>query len=300
MAGSGERRDAALPMLTVRQAGRVRALVREALARQGRRVTVFPGHIEDADGAKFGLGGIARVLTARAIPEPRWGTLVDAHVARMLSAMAGPDDFRAPTEELLPRTYFGLYDRTALPGTGGWGYAREALPDVLEVFVLDCPDSVKTYCGDEVARHGEHRLRAAALANARREDPGERRDFDGVHLLCSESMHFASSALVLPELVLKVTGEAPSANGVLVAVPFRHQVLYSVPRDERAGRSLEAMTKIAAAEYRTGTGPISPHVFWWRDGRFTRLTEGAPGETPRLAVPAEFEAVLDSLVRNGS
>lgn len=113
-------------------------------------------------------------------------------------------------------------------------------------------------------------------------------------------MHFASSALVLPELVLKVTGEAPSANGVLVAVPFRHQVLYSVPRDERAGRSLEAMTKIAAAEYRTGTGPISPHVFWWRDGRFTRLTEGAPGETPRLAVPAEFEAVLDSLVRNGS
>ncbi|MFL6119968.1 hypothetical protein [Actinophytocola sp.] len=263
--------DEALPELTVSKAQRLRDLVRGSMAVAGYEVTVYAGHVEDADGRQFGLGGLARRLAAPRVPDKKWPTIVDDHVRRLLASVDGPDEFDVPTDDLLERTYLRLYEAGALPSGNWWTYGREALPGVLELLALDLPDSVATFNDEQVAKHGLDRLRTAGLANLRREEADERATHEGVEILVG-SMFMASTVLVLREIVLRTTGEAHLPNGVLVAVPFRHQLLYHVPRDGGVVEALNTMAGNAAAGYDTEVGPISPHVYWWQDGHFQQIT----------------------------
>lgn len=261
--------DEVLSELTVSQAQRLRDLVRGGMAAAGYEVTVYGGHVEDADGRQFGFGTLARRLPE--VPAKHWARIVEDHVRRMLASVDGPDVFDVPTEELLEHTYLRLYEADGLPDAGWWDYGRQAFPGVVELLALDLPDSVATFTDDHVARHGLARLREAGLRNLRREEAEDRVTHEGVEILAG-SMFQASTALVLRDVVLRTTGEASLPNGVLVAVPFRHQLMYHVPRDDGVVPALNAMVGIAAHSYGTEVGPISPHVYWWQAGEFHQLT----------------------------
>jgi hypothetical protein len=286
--------DEALSELTVSGAQRLRDLVRGSMAVAGYEVTVYAGHVEDADGRQFGLGSLARRLADPRVQAKRWPAIVDDHIRRLLASVNGPDEFDVPTEDLLGRTYLRLYEAGSLPEGDWWTYGREALPGVLELLALDLPDSVATFNDEQVTKHGLTRLRAAGLANLRREEADERATYDGVEILVG-SMFMASTALVLREVVLRTTGEAHLPNGVLVAVPFRHQLLYHVPRDEGVVDALNAMAGNAAAGYDTEVGPISPHVYWWREGGFHQVTYRDGDGRIEVRVEGEFGEMFTRL-----
>ncbi len=291
---SEEPPDEALPELTVSEAQRLRDLVRTSMAGAGYEVTVYAGHVEDADGRQFGLGTLARRLSDPDVPVRRWGRVVDDHLHRLLSAIDGPDQFDVPTEDLLNHTYLRLYEADSLPDTRWWTYGREAMPGVLELLALDLPDSVATFNDEQVTRHGLARLRAAGLANLRKEQADDRVTHRGVEILVG-SMFFASTALVLPEVVLRTTGEASLPNGVLVAIPFRHQLLYHVPRDENVVEALHTMAAVAANAYAEEVGPITPHVFWWHDGEFEQITHSDDDGGIAIRVEGEFAEMFSRL-----
>jgi hypothetical protein len=283
--------DETLTELTVSEAQRLRDLVRSCMAGAGYEVIVYAGHVEDADGRQFGFSTLARRLSE--VPAKHWAKIIDDHVRRMLASVDGPDVFDVPTEELLDRTYLRLYEADGLPEAGWWTYGREAFPGVVELLALDLPDSVATFNDEQVARHGLAELRAAGLRNLRREEAEDRVTHDGVEILAG-SMFLASTVLVLRDVVLRTTGEASLPNGVLVAVPFRHQLMYHVPRDGGVVEALNAMVGIAAHTYGTEVGPISPHVYWWREGEFHQLTH-MTDDRIEVRVEGEFADVFARL-----
>jgi hypothetical protein len=285
--------DETLPELAVSEAQRLRDLVRTGMAGAGYEVTVYAGHVEDADGRHFGLASLARRLADPALPARHWPRIVDDHLRRLLATVDGPDVFDVPTEDLLDRTYLRLYEADALPDAPWWSYAREPIPGVLEMLALDLPDSVATFNDEQVTRHGLARLREAGLHNLRRETAEDRATYQGVEILVG-SMYLASTALVLREVLLRTTGEASLPNGVLVAVPFRHQLLYHVPRDEGVVEALNTMAALAAAGYEKELGPISPHVYWWRDGEFHQVTHREDGGIA-IRVEGDFAELFSRL-----
>jgi hypothetical protein len=148
--------------------------------------------------------------------------------------------------------------------------APEVAPGLVELLALDMPDStVFLHEGDVARLGGRQALREAALANlralpapARHRIGGPDAPFDAITGLS----HFtASRVLVMPDLLSQVLGtDAP--DGVLVAVPARHYVLVHVLRDSTARPTLLTMAKVARLLHDREQGPISPDVFWWRDG----------------------------------
>jgi hypothetical protein len=293
-ADDDEPQDEHLPELTISGAQRLRDLVRGSMAVAGYEVTVYAGHVEDADGRQFGLGSLARRLSDPRLAAKRWPSIVEDHITRLLASVNGPDEFDVPTEDLLERTYLRLYEAGSLPDADWWSYGREALPGVLELLALDLPDSVATFNDEQVTKHGIDRLRVAGLANLRREEADERATYDGVEILVG-SMFMASTVLVLREVVLRTTGEAHLPNGVLVAVPFRHQLLYHVPRDTEVIEALNSMAAFAAMGYDKEVGPISPHVYWWQDGEFHQITQRDEDGRIEVHVQGGFADVLTRL-----
>lgn len=208
--------------------------------------------------------------------------------------------FDAPDDELFAHTYLRLMEGFR-PGPDWWRHALETVPGTFEVVVLDLPEMMVTFNDEEVARRGHDRLRQAGLANLARERP-DAQAVDGVIVLTG-SDYTASTALVLPEMIARTTGETEFPNGVLVSVPERQVLTYHVPRDESLHTALQTMINITFAEFDDGHKPISRHVHWWYGGEFTQVTSLAEDDTVNVHVDGPFgdvvERVLDIPVGQG-
>ncbi|WP_159039758.1 hypothetical protein [Streptomyces sp. TP-A0356] len=99
------------------------------------------------------------------------------------------------------------------------------------------------------------------------------RDKDSSHfdVLMGGSYFIASLALVLDEVVRRYTKDAPAQDGILVALPHRHQLAFHVIRDRSVVPSLRTMARSAAVGFEQSPGALSPSVFWWHEGSFTQL-----------------------------
>lgn len=208
--------------------------------------------------------------------------------------------FDAPDEELFSHTYLRLMEGWR-PSPDSWRYALETVPGTLEIVMLDLPELMVTFNDDEVARRGHDRLRAAGLRNLARERP-DAQELDGVIVLTG-SDYTASTALVLPEMIVNVTGETEFPNGVLVSMPERQILTYHLPRDESLHVALQTMINITINEFDDGHKPISRHVYWWYRGEFTMITSFAEDDTVNVHVDGPFgdvvERVLDIPVGQG-
>ncbi|MEV6177251.1 immunity 49 family protein [Streptomyces sp. NPDC052015] len=264
--------DAHLPVLTVAQADRLRALAADHLAaRHGIRPTVAADSVE-AGGHRHPLTNLAR--WCRDAPEETWPELVRQHFTRLESASRGDED----AQELLRHTRLRLLPSDALPSdaVGHFRYVRPVAEDLLAALALDTPESVRILADADVARAGLDALRAAGRANLLAA-PVEYTPVPGpsgalLHSVHGDSHFVASKALVLPELVREVTGRDLPEAGALVAVPTRHLLAFHPIVDGTVVDAVNDLGAYAFGAYQDGPGALTPRLYWWHRGRLVCLT----------------------------
>lgn len=270
-------RDGEFTFLSEAEAARLRTFVREAFAERGIEVTAEPGRVITDSGWHFGLSNLAAVCHNDSRGPRTWRTLVDDHVDRVIRSMDGPQALRAlPHERLLAQLYprFIPSDPTLLKALG---YGPPSVPGLLEVLALDLPETVDMLTADSLADLGEMTaLRDRAFQNLRavRVDKHKvvrGKDSSHFDVLMGGSYFIASLALVLDEVVRRYTKDAPAPDGILVALPHRHQLAFHVIRDRSVAPSLRTMARFAAVGFEQSPGALSPSVFWWHEGSFTQL-----------------------------
>ncbi|MEU6774660.1 hypothetical protein [Streptomyces sp. NPDC046759] len=275
--GMDQPRDGEFAFLSEGEAARLRTFVREAFAERGIEVTVGPGRATADAGWRFGLSNLAAVCHNDSRGPRSWRTLVDEHVDRAIRSMNGPQALKTlPHEQLLAQLYprFIPGDPASLKA---FGYAPQSVPGLLEVLALDLPETVDMLTADSLAELGDlTALRDRAFQNLRTVRVDKHKvvkDKDGTHfdVLMGGSYFIASLGLVLDEVVRRYTKDALVPNGILVALPHRHQLAFHVIRDKSVAPSLQTMARFAAAGFEESPGALSPSVFWWHEGSFTQV-----------------------------
>jgi hypothetical protein len=276
--GGDGSQDPDLPFLTVAEADRVRFLARQAFAESGREVAVHGGHVRDDHGDEFGLWNVAAACHSDPRGEPAWALIVAEHVRKLVAHVDHRDLTGLTPGEAQSRTYAKLFRADDFPSREGFSYLRDPVPGLVEGLVVDFPDAVSWLRDSEVERFGGlARLREAGLANLRALPVEQRRHMaapDGAtfEVLLGESVYTASRVLVMPDLLAQLLGPVDARHGVLAAIAARNQVAIHVISGRSAVPSLRLMARFALTGFADGTGPLSPDVFWWRDGTWTQIT----------------------------
>lgn len=287
--------DEYLSYLTVAEAREFRRLVEASFARAGYDVTVHVEHVEDRRGTTFGLWNISAFC--RGSDPSEWAGLIDEHVQRVTTPPVGLSDLTP--DEARGALCLRLVEAGSVSDAGGLGYARQVAPGLLEVLAVDLPDSVEPLPRDALAELGTlHDLLELGRDKLRAllaDDGLTAHTIAGpagpLTLVTGVSHFTASLALVLPDAIEHFTGQVDRGDGVLLAVPDRHDLLYLVVDDPRAADALDEMFGMARWAFDQASGPLSPNVFWVRARRWEQVTS-ADGRTPPVSLRDELESML--------
>jgi hypothetical protein len=295
--------DESFPFLTAGQVIRIRSLAQQALAEHGHEVVIGPDHLVGADGTVFGLANLAAACHNAPKGEREWPEVVRTHARVVVAAVRDAVPVtELDRDDVLARTYLRAVGLSVLPSDveDRLQYARPVVGDIVEVLVLDSPESVASLYDEDVAVFGLEQLKQAGLYNLLREPIGEVERFDvggaQIHVVTGESVYLASKMLVMTDLLLRVFGEREYPNGVLMTVAFRNQVaLHPVDGPEVVG-AVDCLAQFARNGFSDSVGPVSPFTYWWHDGEFTQVTEpdGAGGVV--VCVDAAFGEMLNRLL----
>ncbi len=291
-----DERDPYLPPMTVRDADRLRSLTRTVLAENGFEADVLGDHVRTADGRTFGLDNLMRRV--RAVGPADWDGVVREHFAAMLR----PADDEPDEEELRERIIVRLWDATTMDDRMSFDYALEWQPGVAELLAVDYPDRVSVLSDGSVAEwaplgpwYDRARRNLVRELTERAEIHIETVEHDGHHFRCalSDSVYTASGALLLPDLLQRWVPGIDLSGGVLFAVPFRNQLAFAPCSDrESALGGLMLLPVFAANGYADGVGPVSPNVYYWRDGMVTQVNS-ISGDQLTVTPPPELMDLLN-------
>src|SRR5437588_10071636 len=129
-----EDHDKALPFLSVAEATLFGDLVKEAWARQGREVTMFPDHAEGDDGCMIGFWNLA--ADCHKYPQRMWPRIIAEH-ARLGLIDPSQDFFKGMShKEVLRHTYVRLVATESLPDPSWYPYPREVAPGFTALIAL--------------------------------------------------------------------------------------------------------------------------------------------------------------------
>ncbi|MFE6272205.1 hypothetical protein ACFVQ9_25830 [Streptomyces goshikiensis] len=213
------------------------------------------------------------------------------------------DHGRTPAPDALRSVYLRLVAAQSIPedARGQFTYLRTLAPDLLAGIVLDTPDNVRVLSDHEVALVEWDTLLSAARANLLA-TPSDHNTVDlpggaVLHILGHpDSVFAASKALVFEEAVAAAGGPALPAEGVLLTVPNRHNLVFYPLADSHVVEAVNALAQFGQGAYEDGPGPISPRVFWWRAGTLTSVTAfDHETRTMRLSPSEELMAILQRL-----
>jgi hypothetical protein len=187
--------------------------------------------------------------------------------------------------------------------------AAELAPGLREFYALERPEGIGTLSADGVARLGApDELRAVSRRNlaalpVERHDVVEAGDGgpeDGTfHLLTGNSPFTGSLVLVLDDLVQELTGAAIPADGALVGLPSCHQLLVHPVAGKVPSLVVATMMSFTERQFGRASGALSPHLYWWRAGALTQLTEG-DGTKLSAELPSGFLALVDTAEVSGN
>jgi hypothetical protein len=290
-------RDGDLP-LSVDQAGLLRRLVREAFAVRRIEVTFDGPSLLSDDGQRYYLHNIA--VAVAELPEGEW----PVQAARFAASLLDRQDLETLTEaELEAATYLRIQP-SDVSDLSNQPTAPSVVPGLVTLLAIDLPETVATP-GEEywTERGGAERWRAVGVRNlsALIGSPQlavERLASDDVdfRVLHGESFFTATLGLLLPQVLAAYDGAAATEHGVLVAVPHRHQLVWRALDGPGAVPTLNAMVRFAVLGSGDGAGPVSPHVFWVREGRWEQLTRIDDDGSVAIEVSPELQAVLEALL----
>ncbi|NMD57748.1 MULTISPECIES: hypothetical protein [Tsukamurella] len=291
-----DQRDPYLDLLTIRDADRLRSLARTVLAENGFEAEVRGDHVRTADGRTFGLDNLMR--KARAGGASAWDGIVREHFAAMLR----PFDEEPDEAEMRERIIARLWDVTATDERMTFDYALEWQPGVAELLTVDHPDRV-SILGDGSARDlaplGPWYDRARRNLFRELTDNAELRvetvEHDGHRIQCalSDSVYTASGALLLPDVLPRWVPGIDLSGGVLFGVPFRNQLAFAACSDAASALGgLMLLPVFTANGYSDGVGPVSPNVYYWRDGAVAQISSIAD-DALNVTPPPELLEIIN-------
>jgi hypothetical protein len=197
--------------------------------------------------------------------------------------------------------YLRLVEVASLPNPDWYPYAVQVSEDLLALLSVDLPESVATPAEkDLLARGPLGELMAAGRTNLRRLLESEQLDSQVVRpevggafrVVMGDSFFTASLALLLGDTTWRFGSEVDSGRGVLVAVPNRHLLGYRVIDGPDAALGLNHLFGLAIRSYGEAPGPLSPHVYWVRDGAWTQVTRFDDEGRPCVDVSAELAEAM--------
>lgn len=112
-------------------------------------------------------------------------------------------------------------------------------------------------------------------------------------VIVGSPVHTASLALLMPELLAVTNPGEDLSRGVVFALPVRDQIAYRVVQGKDS--ILAALTEMpgyASAGFHQGQGPVSSHVYLWRDGQVTQLTQVGDNGAIQVHLGPHLEAIL--------
>lgn len=294
--------DPDLPLLSQPQAVWLRRLTRQALAEGGLECTVTGTAAVDADGTVYRLWHLAAVCRDR--PERDWPALVREHVAATLHGARRPHS----VADALRSATLRLANVDSLPDVHRLAHVRAVAPGLVEVLALDYPQAVIIPDADEITAQAPAAGLVADLVSAARARLLEqiRGDLSAVTVRTREGLSFtavqsrsmavAALALALDDLVADLEPDLHAPNGFFVAVPNRHQLAYRPVVGLSSLLSVQPLAGFAYARHEAGVDPLSPHVYWVREGRWHQLTHPR-GE--RVAIHLSTE-LTDAIGEDGA
>ena len=260
----------------------------------------------ERDGKPSALGLANLAQTCHLEEEHDWPMMVAEHFDRLLlgstrdeEIIAQIGDFEAVRDRLAVR----LWHENLLAEVGGQGGPGDALiyrtdlEGTASVLVLDLPGSIKNVTPDEAKPWGKRPedLFRLALENvpelckpqvSRFELPNGQASY----LITGEEFYVATYALLLHRFP-----ECIGTYGALVGVPNRHAVISHPIEDLRIVEAVKSLVTAAVYMEQKGPGSITSDVYWYHDGRFTRLPYDINGNELDFRPPDELVEMLNGL-----
>lgn len=276
------------------------AAVGEQMERRGLPHEIGEGTVRIERGAEwheFGLSNLAQLC--HMLGEREWGEAIAEHFDNLFAA--ADDETRV---QELARSFEGIrsmFKVRLYPGASLGGMdprppsSWELAPGLTAVFVYDLPTTVRTASETHVESWGKSRdeLLSAALENVRADAIEVKPIAEGASapVACVADHFFAAShAFLLGERL------PPEAGGSAVfAVPHRHALLYAPLVDLGVIQSINRLIATAGAMFEQGPGPISPSLYWWRDGSVALLPSQFDGTNVQFIPPDDFVQALEEL-----
>lgn len=277
------------------------AEIRQAFAGYGVEVTFHGQFARDAVGRDYGLGGLLDDLE-RLQPEPgERAALVRMHVRNLVAAMQGPSPIDTdPREEVLARLFPLLLDSSTLAAPDDQPHAPEVAPGIREFLALESREGMQVLTPSAVAELGApDELRAGARERLRAlpvEDHQVKEAERGgsYHLVTGRSLLTGTRVLELDDLHRRLTGRPLPADGALVGFPSAYQLAYHPIAGDGMLDVLKDLVLVTTARYEAGPAPLSPNVYWWREGALVPLTVPAGGSLD-FRPPQDFLALASRL-----
>ena len=234
------------------------------------------------------------------VGEEEWPEIIGETVFTMLEA---PRTLLATLSEnqLRAKVYHRLAAVTEPPDLAGYPTARRIGDDLIAVVSVhhqrftDTPleSSWEEFGGvDRWRELGTQNLRNLLASGAIEHDQFRLEDGSDFHMATGDARFASSVALVLDEVISRFEYVGTRTDrGVLVAVPFRHQLAWKVVDGPGAALSLNAMFQWAQMCFADSVGPLTPHVFWVRGDDWRQVTRIDDGQ-PRVIVEADLNEAL--------
>ncbi|MGL6235247.1 MAG: hypothetical protein ACRC20_07870 [Segniliparus sp.] len=282
----------------------IRSLAVEALAEMGKRtVRIEPAVLVLDDDGQFFLEATAHDCAR--VERSEWPRIV-AHHARVMAAPSALESAALTDEEFLGLTRARIVGPDAFGDTPearentaqSYSYVRPLVPDrpetsPLVVLCHDFPETVITLADLHLKDRDVDAVWAAALKSTAAEQVQHHdvleQDGAQVEVFRGESFFVAAKALDLPALL----GDRTAEHGVLFAIPLQQILLLHLPRDAgETATSLNIVAHLAREWHEQAAKPVSPEVFYWKDGVYQQIT--TQNEEDEIAVHVEG-AFFDTL-----
>jgi hypothetical protein len=191
-------------------------------------------------------------------------------------------------DEAKDRLKLRMHLRTKVPAQ--YSLALPMGDDLLAVLALDKGDSaqlVKLIDANHWGRQFDDLLHIARVNTQAEADLELERiplkENAGVAVICKSRRWFGASQAMWPEKLLGEIGK----HGALVAAPNCHLSMAYAIDDRRALTAIDVLAPWVENRTENVTGPISPHLYWWRPGETRRLDDERRQELAELLGGAE-------------
>jgi hypothetical protein len=252
-----------------------------------------------ASGAQMGMGNLAQICAKN--DQAEWPKVIGEHFDRLAAAvaMSKPDnapDYESIKDNLTIRLMPAEAVAESIRGESVW---RSDLEGVVSMLAIDYPETVSTVNRSMAVEWGmpDEQLFATALHNLETKfklsDPLSTELKNGPFFMFSAVHFFAASHALLIEKHPEVIGP----YGAMVAIPTRHLLLACPVNTFDIVQDIGALLNVSYRAEADGPGSITNQIYFYRDGRFARLTtrEQEGSDQLQLVPPPEFQRVLEEL-----